>query len=125
MRILMAAAATVVLATAALSGHAATPAQSKMQQCAAQWQDLKKANKTGGQDYKTFSANCMKAGPAPAPTPAVNVSKPAAAVVPTGAKAAPGDRMKQCAAQWQTMKAQNKTNGMTYKQWSSQCLKTH
>ena len=132
MRIVMVAAAAAILAGAVVSGQAsaATPAQSKMQQCAAQWQTMKKANKTGGQDYKTFSSTCMKgttAAPAVTPVPMAKpvAGKPAAAVVPTASKAPAGDRMKQCAAQWQTMKAQNKTNGMTYKQWSSQCLKTH
>src|SRR4051794_18228885 len=95
MRIFMTAAAAGVLMSAAISGHAiaATAPQSKMQQCAAQWQDLKKANKTGGQDYKTFSAGCMKASAAPAPVAAANAAKPAAAVATSG-KMAQQDRMK-------------------------------
>jgi uncharacterized protein (DUF2345 family) len=131
MRILMATATATVLMSAALSSSAfvtpafaASPQQSKMQQCAAQWQDLKKANKTGGQDYKTFSAGCMKAA-APAPIAAATTAKPAAALAATSGKMSQQDRMKACAAQWNTMKAQNKTGGQTYKQFASQCLKAH
>jgi len=128
MRIVMAAAAAAILAGTALSGHAlaATANQSQMQQCAAQWQTLKKTNKTGGQTYKAFTTTCMKSTPAatPAPTPAVSAAKPATAVASTG-KTGQKNRMSQCAAQWNQMKAQNKTNGMTYKQWTSQCLKSH
>ncbi len=119
MRIVMAAAAAAVIATAAISGHAlaAKPQQSKMQQCAAQWQDLKKANKTGGQDYKTFSSNCMKGGAAPAAAPA-----PAPMPVAT-APAAGGGKMQQCAAQWNDLKAHNRTGGQDYKTFSSNCMK--
>lgn len=134
MRIITAVAAAAVLATTAVAGHgfAAAAQQSKMQQCAAQWQDLKKTGKTNGQDYKTFSSACMKGAtapattPAPAAKPAASAAKPAAAVAKTSGGATGGqNRMKQCAAQWDQMKASGKTNGMTYRQWSSQCLKTH
>ena len=125
MRIVMAAAAAAILAGAALSGHAlaATTNQSPMQQCAAQWQTLKKTNTTGGQTYKAFTTACMKTASL-APTPAVSAAKPSKRVALAGKTGQP-NRMSQCAAQWSQMKAQNKTNGMTYKQWTSQCLKSH
>ncbi len=143
MRIITAVAAAAVLATTAVAGHsfAASTQPSKMQQCAAQWQDLKKAGKTNGQDYKTFSSACMKGTttapaatpaapmanmPMPAAKPAMSSAKPAATVAKTSGGSNGGqNRMKQCAAQWDQMKATGKTNGMTYRQWSSQCLKTH
>ncbi len=126
MRVVMAAAAAAILTGAALSGHAATANQSPMQQCAAQWQTLKKTNKTGGQTYKAFTTTCMKTAQAATPAPAVGATKPAAAVASAGkAKAGHHNRMSQCAAQWNQMKAHNKTNGMTYRQWTSQCLKSH
>ena len=118
MRLFIALAASLALAGGAAAVHAA-PAQSKMQACAAQWNQLKAANKTGGQTYKTFSSACMKgnaAAPAVKPAPA----KVAATKV---AASKPQDRMKQCAAQWNQLKAANKTGGQTYKQFSASCLK--
>ena len=41
----------------------------------------------------------------------------AALAVPAGAKT-----MKECAAQWQEMKAANQTNGMKYRDFSKQCM---
>jgi protein-disulfide isomerase len=41
----------------------------------------------------------------------------AAISVPAGAKT-----MKECAAQWQEMKAANQTNGMKYRDFSKQCM---
>ena len=114
MRLFIALAASLALAAGGAAAVHAAPAQTKMQACAAQWNQLKAANKTGGQTYKTFSSACMKGN---ATTPA---AKPAAAKV-TASK--PQDRMKQCAAQWNQLKAANKTGGQTYKQFSASCLK--
>ncbi len=130
MRVVMAAVVAAIFAGAALSGHvlAATADLSPMQQCAAQWQTLKKTNKAGGQTYKAFTTTCMKTMQAATPVPAVGAAKPAAAAAVASAgkaKAGHPNRMSQCAAQWNQMKAHNKTNGMTYKQWTSQCLKSH
>ena len=104
----------------------AAKGQTKMQMCAANWQSLKASGKTNGQDYKTYSASCMKGGATVAMAPTVaNVSKPAAAVVPTGGKMSQQDRMKACAANWDKMKAAGQTKNTTYKAYSSQCLKSH
>jgi hypothetical protein len=123
-----------VVTLAFLAGPAL--ADSKMQQCAAQWQQLKAANKTNGQSYKDFSSQCMKGGAAPAatpkptpvvapkPTPAASVAKPASTTASAGkGNSAQNNKMKSCADQWNQMKAQNKTGGMTYRQWSTKCLK--
>ncbi|HVZ30046.1 MAG TPA: hypothetical protein VG839_06600 [Asticcacaulis sp.] len=127
MRTVMAIIVSGALAAAALTGPAL--ADSKMQQCAAQWQQLKAANKTNGQSYKDFSAQCMKGSTpvatTPKPTPAASVAKPASTTASAGkGNSAQNNKMKQCAAQWDQMKAQNKTGGQTYKQWSSKCLKS-
>ncbi|MDV6332362.1 hypothetical protein [Asticcacaulis sp. 201] len=105
---------------------AATPANTKMTQCAAQWQKDKAANKTNGQDYKAYSAACLKgATPAPAPVakPAMAAAKPAATVV-KASNTKPQDRMKECGAKWSQMKAAGKTGNQTYKQFSATCLKS-
>ena len=110
-----------IYAGAVLLGLAATAvaaADSPMEQCTAQWLDLKAAKPT----YRPFLVQCLKNPPAvPAPKP--RVSKASAAQA--SAKPKRPNRMKVCGAQWQVMKANNTTNGMTYRQWSSQCLRSH
>jgi len=96
---------------------------SPLEQCAVQWRDLTAAGKTIGLDYRTFAARCLKANAqasvsTPTPSPAARKSKPAK----TSAPGKRPNRMSVCAAQWRQMKAQNTTNGLTYRQWSSQCL---
>ena len=94
---------------------------SPMEQCAVQWRDMTAAGKTVGLDYRIYAAGCLKANrqaPAPAPAmsaPAIGKSKPGKPKRP--------NRMSLCAAQWRQMKAQNTTNGLTYRQFSSQCLR--
>ena len=115
--------ATAGLIVMAISGPqayaAASGGSTKMKTCAAQWQQMKTAGTTNGQTYKAFSATCMK-GSTPAPTAAAAVATPAAAT--TGGHAQQ-NKMKQCAAQWQSLKAAGKTNGQTYKAFSATCLK--
>ncbi|ESQ84958.1 hypothetical protein AEAC466_07835 [Asticcacaulis sp. AC466] len=121
----------LVAAPAAIMSQAnaaATAANTKMTQCAAQWQKDKAANKTNGQDYKTYSAACMK-GAIPAAKPAMAAAKPAAVVAKPAAvvKASntkPQDRMKECGAKWNQMKAAGKPGNQTYKQFSTTCLKS-
>jgi len=148
MRLFVTLAATTLAASFVLAqpGLADTKPQSKMQVCAAQWQQMKAANKTNGQDYKTFSSSCMKsaaaappaAAAAPKPAPAamakpattpkpatVAVAKPApVAMAKPASGMKPQDRMKACGAQWQQLKASGKTGGQTYQQFSSVCLKS-
>ena len=122
----------LVVAPAAIMSQAnaaATPANTKMTQCAAQWQKDKAANKTNGQDYKTYSAACMKGATPATAKPAMAAAKPAAVVAKPAAvvKASstkPQDRMKECGAKWNQMKAAGKTGNQTYKQFSTTCLKS-
>ncbi|HEX7798791.1 MAG TPA: hypothetical protein VF402_00485 [Asticcacaulis sp.] len=124
MRLFIALAASLALAAGGAAAVHAAPAQSKMQACAAQWNQLKAANKTGGQTYKTFSSACMKGNAAtPAVKPAPAKVTPAKVAATKVAASKPQDRMKQCAAQWNQLKAANKTGGQTYKQFSASCLK--
>jgi len=46
-----------------------------------------------------------------------------AAKEPSAKQKAARERMKHCGAEWQTMKKENKTKGLTWRQFSSQCLK--
>jgi hypothetical protein len=85
-----------------------TTANTKMQQCAAAWQKLKTTGKTEGKDYKTHSAECLKA----------DSVVPAADLETTSQ-----NKMKTCADEWNKLKASNSTNGKTYKDFSTECLK--
>ncbi len=92
-----------------------------MEQCAVQWRDMAAAGKTVGVDYRTYAAECLKANRQVTPSaPVSGKSKPAKASA-TGKRP---NRMSVCAAQWRQMKAQNTTNGLTYRQFSSQCLRS-
>lgn len=119
--------AAVLAAFLVARAGSAAAENSPLEQCAVQWRDMTAAGKTVGLDYRTFAAGCLKAdrqasAPAAAPaavsTPAGGKSKPAK----SASKTRRPNRMSVCAAQWRQMKAQNTTNGLTYRQFSSQCL---
>lgn len=63
------------------------------------------------------------AAPAKKPAPAAAAPAPAATPAPSAAQKAQQDKMKSCASEWQGMKKAGKTKGLTYKQFSSECLK--
>ena len=86
------------------SSVANNTANNRMKECAANWQELKASGKTDGQDYKTYSAKCLKAEANPD-----NID--------------PQNKMKACAGKWNQMKETNTTNGQTYKDFSADCLK--
>lgn len=115
---------------AAAPAFAAVKPQGPMQTCTAQWLDMRKAGDLHGQNYKSFIRLCLQ-GKTSDWTPAA--SKAAARKI-TPAKARPlkarapkqtsgSNRMKMCGAKWQAMKAANTTNGQTWRQFSSQCLR--
>ena len=117
-RLAISAGAVLLLAAAGVCAAADSP----MEQCTLQWLDLRAAGKTGGLVYRSFLIQCLKTAPAvPAPKP--RASRSEAGGSPTAKPKRP-NRMQVCAAQWRDMKANNKTNGMTYRQWSSQCLRS-
>ncbi len=123
-------AAGVFLAAAA---SISAPAQAKtMKECAAQWQEMKAANQTGGMKYRDFSKQCMSEGAPAADTPPP--AKPEAAAPPpppaaepgekpTGGRAAMVARLRACGAEWRAAKAEGKTAGQTWPKYWSACNK--
>jgi hypothetical protein len=121
------------------AGVALAPAQAKtMKECAAEWQQKKAANQTGGMKYRDFSKQCMAGTAAPsAPTtaaPATAAPAPAATPAPatTTAKPATGSagrqamiaRERACGAEWKADKAAGKIQaGMKWPQYWSACDK--
>lgn len=71
------------------------------------------------------AATTAPAKPAAAPAaPAAPAAAPAEAKKePSAAQKAQQSKMKSCASEWNAMKKAGKTNGQTYRQFSSECLK--
>ncbi len=134
----------VSVAAIGLAGVLVTPVQAAtMKECAAQWQEAKKANTTGGKTYRDFSKECMskdaapstdaKAAPATDTKAAPADSKPAATAATTTddkkstAKMSPGrqamvERERACGAEWKADKAAGKlATGMTWPKYWSEC----
>ena len=107
-RLAISAGVVLLLAMAGVSAAAESP----MEQCTAQWLDLKAAKST----YRPFLTHCLKNPPAVPASRAETHKSPAA-------KAKHPNRMQVCAAKWRGMKASNTTNGLTYRAFSSQCLR--
>jgi hypothetical protein len=98
-----------------------------LKECAAQWDQMKAANQTGGMKYRDFTKQCMT-GAAPAaaaPAPATAAPAPAA-----GAKPATGlsgrqamiARERACGAEWKADKAAGRIPaGQKWPQYWSAC----
>ena len=98
-----------------------------LKECAAQWDQMKAANQTGGMKYRDFTKQCMS-GAAPAaaaPAPATAAPAPAA-----GAKPATGlsgrqamiARERACGAEWKADKAAGRIPaGQKWPQYWSAC----
>ncbi|GGH24817.1 hypothetical protein GCM10007036_31490 [Alsobacter metallidurans] len=72
---------------------------------------------------KPAPAATAPAAPAPA-TPAPTAAAPATEKKPPSeAQMASRNRMKECGAEWQAAKKAGKTEGKTWRQFSSECLK--
>ena len=135
----------VPVAALVFAGAVATPSQAAtMKECAAQWQDAKKNNTTGGKAYRDFSKECMAkdAGASPAAT---TDTKPAATkpadtkattAKPDDSKAADGkpaskmspgrqamvERERACGAEWKADKEAGKIEkGLTWPKYWSAC----
>jgi hypothetical protein len=74
-----------------------------------------------GATLPAFAQTTAPAAKKPAPAAAAPAAP--AAPAPSAAQKAQQDKMKSCAAEWQGMKKAGKTKGLTYKQFSSECLK--
>lgn len=106
--------------------------QGRMQACTQQWMDLKAAGQTGPAGYRTFLRQCLSGQTAGLAVPLAQPSVRRVKVSGKSPDKSPGtppgkapNRMKVCGAKWQQMKATGTTDGMTYRQFSSQCLRTH
>ena len=126
----------VVAALAGASLLAPVAAQAKtMKECAAEWQQKKAANQTGGMKYRDFSKQCMSGGAAPvgaAPAPATPTT---AAPAPSAGAATPSAagktgrqamiaRERACGAEWKADKAAGKIQpGQKWPQYWSECDK--
>jgi len=121
-----------IVASAALA-----PAQAKtLKECAAQWDQMKAANQTGGMKYRDFTKQCMSgAAPAPstpvtaAPAPTTAAPAPAAgAATPTATgktgRQAMIARERACGADWKADKAAGRIPaGQKWPQYWSECDK--
>jgi len=98
-----------------------------LKECAAQWDQMKAANQTGGMKYRDFTKQCMS-GAAPAaaaPAPAPATAAPAAAAKPaTGlsGRQAMIARERACGAEWKADKAAGRIPaGQKWPQYWSAC----
>jgi hypothetical protein len=125
---------TAALFAALLAGSAVlAPAQAKtLKECAAQWDQMKAANQTGGMKYRDFTKQCMSgaapvgAAPAPAvpataaPAPSAGAATPSAAGK-TGRQAMYA-RERACGAEWKADKAAGRIQpGQKWPQYWSEC----
>jgi hypothetical protein len=119
--------AAVLLALAAATPAYADPKpQGPMQTCTAQWLVLRDSGDLHGQVYSSFIRLCLDGKTADWTAPAGRSSKSERTSIrtrslKTGSKR--GNNMKICGAKWQAMKAANATNGQTWRQFSTQCLR--
>jgi len=123
----------VVAALASAAELAPVTAQAKtLKECAAQWDQMKAANQTGGMKYRDFTKQCMSgaaapvgAAPAPAtPTTAAPASAAGAAKPATGSpgRQAMIARERACGAEWKADKAAGRIQaGMKWPQYWHEC----
>src|SRR6516165_7214955 len=120
----------VVAALASAAELAPVTAQAKtLKECAAQWDQMKAANQTGGMKYRDFTKQCMSgaaapvgAAPAPAtaaPAPAAGAAKP---VTGSPGRQAMIARERACGAEWKADKAAGRIQaGMKWPQYWHEC----
>ena len=110
MKWLAVAALLVILATPAV---AADKPNGRMQACTQAWLERRDAGQA--QAYKPFLKTCL-ANPASAATKTVKADGKAKKRGP--------NRMKICGAQWRKMKAESRTGGQSYREFSRTCLRS-
>ena len=118
----------VVAALASAAALAPVAAQAKtLKECAAQWDQMKAANQTGGMKYRDFTKQCMSGAAAPvgaapataAPAPAAGAAKPATGSPGRQAMIA---RERACGAEWKADKAAGRIQaGMKWPQYWHEC----
>ena len=117
----------VLASTAALVPAAASA--KTMKECAAQWDQMKAANQTGGMKYRDFTKQCMSGaapvGAAPAPAvPTTAAPAPAAGAAGKTGRQAMVARERACGAEWKADKAAGRIPaGQKWPQFWSECDK--
>ena len=111
----------VLLAVAAFPVTA--QAQSRIKECAAEWQKAKAANTTGGKTYRQFSKECLAQKKAAAGDKAADGDKPAASKSASKGWQAMIARRRACGAEWKADKAAGKTAGLKWPKYWSDCNK--
>ena len=117
-----------VLASAAALVPASASAKT-MKECAAQWDQMKAANQTGGMKYRDFTKQCMSGaapvGAAPAPAvPTTAAPAPAAGAAGKTGRQAMVARERACGAEWKADKAAGRIPaGQKWPQFWSECDK--
>ena len=123
----------VVAALASAAALAPVTAQAKtLKECAAQWDQMKAANQTGGMKYRDFTKQCMSGAAAPVgaapatatPTTAAPASAAGAAKPATGSpgRQAMIARERACGAEWKADKAAGRIQaGMKWPQYWHEC----
>jgi len=123
----------VVAALASAAALAPVAAQAKtLKECAAQWDQMKAANQTGGMKYRDFTKQCMSGAAAPVgaapatatPTTAAPASAAGAAKPATGSpgRQAMIARERACGAEWKADKAAGRIQaGMKWPQYWHEC----
>ncbi|HYQ08632.1 MAG TPA: hypothetical protein VER26_16910 [Xanthobacteraceae bacterium] len=108
------------VAAAIVASAALAPAQAKtLKECAAQWDQMKAANQTGGMKYRDFTKQCMSGA---APAPAAGAATPTA-TGKTGRQAMIA-RERACGADWKADKAAGRIPaGQKWPQYWSECDK--
>jgi hypothetical protein len=81
------------------------------------------AQSTSTNPLKKPATTAAPAAPAPAAAAPAAAAPAEAKKPPSEAQKAQQAKMKSCAAEWQGMKKAGKTAGMTYRQFSTECLK--
>lgn len=123
------AAAPAPPAAAAATATPAATARDRMKTCSAEWNAAKAAGKVpADQKWQAYFKECnarLQAGTATAATPAAApAATPGAAPAAAAAAgtATPQSRMKQCAAEWQALKATGKVaQGQSWQKYYGEC----
>jgi hypothetical protein len=125
----------IVAALASAAALVPVAAQAKtLKECAAQWDQMKAANQTGGMKYRDFTKQCMSGGAAPvgaapapatpataAPAPSTGAAKP---VTGSPGRQAMIARERACGAEWKADKAAGRIPaGQKWPQFWSECDK--
>ena len=117
--------ASGILLAALATAIAPVPAHAKsMKACAAEWDQMKADNKTGGTNYQDFTKQCLSGKAAKSATAPEGAADTSAAKPMSSKRQAMIARERACAADWKADKAAGKIEaGMKWPQYWSACNK--